>query len=518
MADTREEVLSAVQSWIIGKLVQGKTGSSTLFSIRKALVILWMSGLAGTGKTTIAHTIASWCDSLGLLGASFFCARVGGRSVIHRIFPTIAHQLSVSNSAFANEVMKALSAHPDIHRSQPLKQLEKLIVEPLRALKDASLLPQVVVIDALDECHDEEAVSVILAALSQFVADIHPLKFIITSRPESRIVKGFRFQTLLENTHPFPLNEVPRETVEHDMAVYVEERLKSIREYYSIDASWPTDAEKKQLVFLAHGLFIFLATALKFIADVKRRDPRARLAIVLQMLGKHKGDPLAYLYGLYDDVFDDVISDDTEPEMVAELKTVVGSVVLLRDQLSPSALDSLLGVEAGTTTRYLELFSSIISLPPTEEGVIQIIHPSFPDFLVDPTKCTKHDLAVQPRKLHGMLAKRCLETMTGVLCRNICRIPPDQVSFPNRDISDLAVRIRNHLPSHVRYALRHWAHHLRDSEMETETVDLLKTVCHKHLPHWLESLSLMGDTNITVDILQVARRALIVRHCTISQV
>ena len=92
MADTREEILSAIQSWIIGALVQGKIGSSPLFSISMELAILWLHGLAGTGKTTVAQTIASWCDGLGLLGASFFCARTGGRSIIHRIFPTIAHQ------------------------------------------------------------------------------------------------------------------------------------------------------------------------------------------------------------------------------------------------------------------------------------------------------------------------------------------------------------------------------------------------------------------------------------------
>ena len=68
---------------------------------------MWLKGLAGSGKTTIAHTIASWCDRTGRLGASFFCARTGGRREIHRIFPTIAHQLAVSNLAFAKEVIKA---------------------------------------------------------------------------------------------------------------------------------------------------------------------------------------------------------------------------------------------------------------------------------------------------------------------------------------------------------------------------------------------------------------------------
>ena len=492
--------------------MQGKTGSSQLFKIRKELALLWFYGLAGSGKTTIAQTIASWCAHSGRLGASFFCARTGGRSGVLRIFPTIAHQLSASNSAFANEVMKALSAHPDIHRSQPVTQLEKLIVEPLRAMKDAPPLPQVIIIDALDECGDEEAISVILVALSQFVADIFPLKFLITSRPEPRIVEGFRFKSLLDNTYYFSLNEVPRDIVEQDMAVYVEERLSEIRKYFHEDESWPTDAEKKQLVFLAHGLFIFLATALKFIADTRRRDPRARLSIVLQMLGKHKGEPLAYLYGLYDGVFRDVISEDTEPEMVEELKSVVGSVVLLRDQLSPSALDSLLCVRNGTVVRNLTSLYSVVSLPQSNDGVIQIIHPSFPDFLLDTTRRTDSDLLViDPQQYHGILAKRCFETMTRSLRRNICQILPNQMSSLNKDVPDLATHVRTHFPSHVRYALRHWAHHFHNSEVDAGTLDHLKAFCDTHLLHWLEALSLIGEADVAVEALQLVRRALTVR-------
>ena len=511
-AYTRREVLSAIRYWIQPDIEKEATPPDPDSQIPVKLLILWLYGLPGCGKSTVAHTVARWCDRMQYLGASFFCARTGGRSNVHRIFPTIAYQLSLSNPTFANEVIKALSANPDVYRSQPSDQLEKLIVEPLKAMKGASFLPKVVIIDALDECDDKEAVSVILIALSKFVADLRPLKFLITSRPESRIVKGFRYKSLLENTHPFPLSEVSPEIVEHDMAVYMEEELKKIREYYSEEESWPTNSEKKRLIFLAHGLFIFLATALKFIADLKGNNPRARLVVVLQMLGIRKGSPLAYLYGLYVGVFDDVIADDADPEMVAELKLIVGSVVLLRDQLPPSALDSLLGVRNGTATRNLELLRSVVSLPQSSSGVIQIIHPSFPDFLTDPTRCTKPELVVHPQRHHNVLARRCLETMVHMLHKNVCQIPLAQVSFPNKDVPDLAARIRIHLPSHVQYAVRHWAHHLHGSEIDTESFELLKTFCNKHLLHWLECLSLVGDADIAIKALQVARQTLTV--CT----
>ena len=150
-----------MQSWITGEPEQHKTDVSPLFAGSKNSSIVWMYGPPGSGKTAISQSMAEWCERKGRLGASFFCARQGGRNDVLRIIPTVAYQLSASNPAFANEVVKALSPPSDIDRAPPLKQLEKLIVEPLRVMKSAPPLSQVVIIDALDECNDKEAVSVI---------------------------------------------------------------------------------------------------------------------------------------------------------------------------------------------------------------------------------------------------------------------------------------------------------------------------------------------------------------------
>lgn len=56
--------------------------------------IFWINGSAGTGKTTIASTIAKACRIRGTLGASFFCSRDDVEcSNPNLIFTTIAYQL-----------------------------------------------------------------------------------------------------------------------------------------------------------------------------------------------------------------------------------------------------------------------------------------------------------------------------------------------------------------------------------------------------------------------------------------
>ena len=301
--------------------------------------------------------------------------------------------------------------------------------------------------------------------------------------------------------------------MDRDIAAYIEERLAMIRNMYSgtgLD-SWPSEDEKDRLIELTDRLFVFISIALNFIADRKGNNPQKRLEEVLKKLGIHKSSPFAYLDGLYTGVVEEAFPDDADLESVEEMKSIIGSVVHLRDQLSPTALDNLLKLKHGTSMRSLCLLQSVISLPQSGDGVIQIIHHSFPDFLVNPTRCTKPGLVMDHRHCHSVLAKCCFRTMGSSLRRNVCRIPPDQITFLNSEVRDLSTRISTYLPSHVQYALRHWAHHLYSCKIDEEMVKLLKSFCDKHLLQWLEGLSIIGDTDVAIDALKAARRALMVR-------
>ena len=52
------------------------------------------------------------------------------------------------------------------------------------------------VIDALDECKDDESLSAILSVLGRLVKDISKTKFLMTGRPKPRIQTGFRLPLL----------------------------------------------------------------------------------------------------------------------------------------------------------------------------------------------------------------------------------------------------------------------------------------------------------------------------------
>ena len=171
---TRTDVLWQIDRWLMNEHDQR---------------VFWLNGLAGTGKSTIAQTFAETSFSDGKLGASFFCSRdFEDRSDIRVIFPTLASQLAYRYPQFRKELLPIVKANPEIGRESLCSQLENLLVGPLKA----TCISTLIIIDALDECKDEEPASAILSVLSHYMDQIPGVKFFITGRPEPRIRSGFR--------------------------------------------------------------------------------------------------------------------------------------------------------------------------------------------------------------------------------------------------------------------------------------------------------------------------------------
>jgi len=141
----------------------------------------------------------------GLLGASFFCSRdFEDRSNLHLIFPTLAVQLARNYPEFRSIFVPLVELDPEIAYEPLYNQMDKFIMQPLKE----SAISTVIMIDALDECGDEEPASAILSVLARFVSEVPMVKFFITGRPEPGIREGFRLPLLEEATEVFILHEV----------------------------------------------------------------------------------------------------------------------------------------------------------------------------------------------------------------------------------------------------------------------------------------------------------------------
>jgi archaellum biogenesis ATPase FlaH len=157
--------------------------------------ILWLEGMAGTGKSTISRTVASSLKETNYLGASFFFKRgEGDRGNAKKFFPTLIRQLMLKITELRPGVQKALDDDPDIASKSLREQFEKLLLQPLLYLDQLSRQSQitVIVIDALDECeHDQDIRNIVRFLPHLQKAKKTHLRIFLTSRPEVLIRLGF---------------------------------------------------------------------------------------------------------------------------------------------------------------------------------------------------------------------------------------------------------------------------------------------------------------------------------------
>jgi hypothetical protein len=491
LENTRVELLHQISAWV--KDNNGKT-------------IFWLNGMAGTGKSTIARTVAQSFANQDMLGASFFFKRgEGDRSNATRFFTTIIVDLMARIPELKAGVRKALDADPAISERALKDQFEKLVLHPLLALQQAHPKALIIVIDAMDECEREEDIPAILKLLSR-TKDLKPvsLRVLVTSRPELPLRLGFR--QLSDGTYQdLVLHDVPKTTIEHDIALYFTHELEKIRQQRSLSLEWPTSDQIQALVELAVPLFIFAATACRYIAD-KRHNPKRRLEVMLQY---RSATHISKLDKTYLPILNELLDDEDEAERqrwISEFRELVGSIVVLESPLSVPSLAHLLQLSKEDVICRLESLHSVLSIPVDENVPVRLLHLSFRDFLVDAQKKGKSLFWVDEKETHETLASRCIQLMSGSkgLHQNMCNLPTAGTRSSEIDKRTIA----SCLPHELQYACRYWVQHLEQSKHKICDGDYIHSFLQKYLLYWLETMSLMGESykciNMTVRLQALA--------------
>ena len=468
--------------------------------------VYWLNGLAGTGKSTIAQTIAERVFADGRLGASFFCSRdFEDRSDLHFIFPTLAVQLARNHSNFRSIFVPLVQSDPGVSHESLYNQMNKLIVGPLKK----SAISTVIVIDALDECKDEEPASAILSVLGQLVSQIPKAKFFLTGRPEPRIREGFRLLLLAKATEVFVLHDVEPSRVDSDIQLFLRRKFSEIAARRSGLDNWPTREQLNLLWERAAGLFVYAVATVKFI-DHKNESPQNQLDRLLRSPentayeGKTKFNPKTCLDSLYLSILQEAFGDD-EPEFDPKARSILGAVILAANPLSPLMIAALSGIDLGDVSRRLSSVNSLLILQDDVGSPVRSFHKSFPDFIVDPARCTNPRFLVSPPDHHSRLLIGCLELMNRQLEKNMCKLP-DAVA--NSNVKDLRERTERYIGPSLQYACKSWHKHF--AEKHTTYTTAITSTLHRFLEEkflfWLEVLSVLGAAREAVDALEASAK------------
>jgi hypothetical protein len=511
LGGTREELLDALRLWT------ANASSPPVF---------WLSGHAGSGKTTIAQTYAEELAREYRLGASFFCSRnSSSRSDLTMIFITLAFQLArgkdAASSAYRTALLRALKDHPNVRLLSLRNQLEYLIIDPATE----SGLTTVVIIDALDESKDDNPTSTILDLLASNIHRIPKVKFFITSRPEPHIRKGFRLPQLKPFTDVFRLHEA--ENVDVDIKKYLKKNLTDVairQSQADLFEDWPSESDLDALTKKSDGLFIHASTVVKILSHGKA-DPQEKLRKLLEHEDDYTREGKTQLDQLYLDILTAAVKqsdfDDKEEIRAIEktLRAVLGFLVVARDTVTATTLGDIVVIGHNVRNPKRSILSalrdlhSLVLVPDKQTQPIRFHHKSFPDFLMDSSRCTDPRFQINRDEYEFATAKKCLEVMDRKLKRNICGLK----RYAMNDTLDVSQR-DNYIDESLRYSCQYWNQHvLSDSRYlnipsnsrRLEHLDAIRTILEEwfttRLLHWLEVLSLLHELGQAVRALSSMR-------------
>ncbi|KAI9766763.1 MAG: hypothetical protein M1839_004767 [Geoglossum umbratile] len=466
--------------------------------------IFWLRGLAGTGKSTIARTIAHYYHDRRRLAASFFFSRDIGGDVrdARKFFTTIAAQLAHTSDPLGDHICNAINQKSDVVNQAPREQWRQLILEPLLKLQcSAPRLSLVLVIDALDECENEDDIQTIVNLLSEAkLLRTVRLRILITSRPEIPIRQSFDKVPDTEH-HDFVLHDISRSIVDHDIRVFIRYRFGAIREERMFDLEWPSEETVEALVEHASGLFIWAATACRFIKDGGRFTEK-RLSTILgsdiSTTAPEKGLDTIYLRVLQSSIHIDFDEHETN-EHCSILRKALGAIVTLFASLSIDSFARLVNIDAKYIDESLGDLHAILDIRKDRHLPIRLHHPSFRDFLLNRKRCDDLRFWVNESVAHELIAGSCIDLLSAELRRDICGLHE-----PGAIAGDVSYqKIEKNFSTALQYACQYWVQHLKRSDVQLEDNGKTYSFLQQHLLHWFEALSLLGKTSEAVLEIQI---------------
>lgn len=463
--------------------------------------VCWLSGVAGSGKSSISHELAATLHAKRRPYSSFFFRHDDGSLALSAV-RLLAYGLSFV-SGLRELVVEAMEQSNDTRVNPTMEeQFATLLVAPLQEFAAISPMTTVVlVVDGIDECPADIRTSFLAAIRSGAPLLPSTAKIFLTSRPRDD-VRGY-LEALESLKIPVAIG-VGKD--DGDVERFLQHELERISKAAGLEHTWLTSEIKRDagaLAARAGGLFQW-ARLLSSLLDNRDR-PRE---VVSRVLGgvETSATPEVNLDELYTEALNIALpaaADDRGLE--ALYRRVVGTVLATQQPLTVSAICTLLKAEeddnthdaTGVIRALLEDLGCLLVLNPISGGavVVRIAHTSFYDYVSSRDRCPSNWF-IDAHEASVRLGSRCFSLMMKSLRRDICRMGSP---FTNKDVS--SETIYRYIVTGLRYACSHaFAHVAGDSG----NIRMLETFLTEKLLEWLEAMSLMRHLDTAVELMQQA--------------
>ncbi|KAE9394761.1 hypothetical protein BT96DRAFT_181262 [Gymnopus androsaceus JB14] len=367
MPGTRKETLQLITHWIAN-------GEQS---------VLWIHGLAGTGKSSLMGSLSDVALEMGLvswLGAFIRFDRFK-YSDPTLFVKTLAYELAKFDDRLAKAIVDAVPKRMASH-TQLATQFSELVLAPLEVctaeMKDEG--PVVILVDGVDECEKGGKRSELLQILASGFGKQSFVRLIVASRMEEDIKKTLRRNP---HIHVIALDTGSVETT-GDIKHFIETSLLEIGEDDTEFQEFclATNASL-QLADRASGLFIWASTIIAFIAHL----PMERISRILQT--DVPTTALKALTTLYQVALTSVADETGDEDIKPSICALLGSIIVGTNQSEGISLSVLEGILPHIGIKHVRsLVDKMGSVVAHDfQGNLRLIHKSFDDFLMDKERC-----------------------------------------------------------------------------------------------------------------------------------
>ncbi|KAJ3506349.1 hypothetical protein NMY22_g17279 [Coprinellus aureogranulatus] len=468
----------------------------------------WLSGVAGSGKTSVSGTFCTELTKRHLLGASFFCAVDSkDQNDVSLIFPSIAKTLSRAYPTFKKALAEALESDTT-GRQNPLtmsleKQYKLLILGPGTVAFHTRHMPITLCVDAVDECSDRDAVKDFLEAILKN-RPTFPLKVFFTSRPEESIRRQLNSPSSTPLRQALRLQDIDRSAVCADIELYINRELGNIEELRAAYGNRLPPTKVRKIIERAGTLFIVAATMIRDIDD-ESGDPVERF----EGYGSDDGSVLEDVHKLYQTILENVF----QRLRVKEKENLHACLSLLVVSLRPLTVEQyagLLGRNPSSIRMSFRSLHSVVKVPADDEPTlpISIYHASFVDFLlaqkIQQSRLLEDELPwlVKRQTAHSMIAKCCITLMDDEKKGVYFGISGAVTSYQSNEDQPSKLSIRSDLA----YACTSWGDHALGSKpLSGDLQQRIEGFIKAKWPSWIEALSVEQDTRYARILWEVSK-------------
>ena len=181
--------------------------------------MVWLHGVAGSGKSTIATSIEDYFRDIFQLGAFLKFER--GKSNPSSVIREIAFNLSLFDASIGSSILEHVEKDKKVASALLSRQFEELLLHPLDGIakpgSERSMNQEmvIIVIDGLDECgspHDRKDLMRLFS--NEFTKLPSFIRFFITSCLEPGIINALTHQS--DSVHEVVL-DYTSDTSQHDV-------------------------------------------------------------------------------------------------------------------------------------------------------------------------------------------------------------------------------------------------------------------------------------------------------------